>query len=170
MKRQAMRRGLERALICAAALLAASGSGCGPLTPLDDGAAAADDLVLYLGGALVRLQRRDALVDEVPTPAPVSIRGKSVQPLLVLRPAAGLPFDPEQLPRFPRSLVIATTEELARSSALLPEYIRWKQANGWRVVVGTETAWNRPTSDDGDDRPARIRAWLKDLYAREQPG
>jgi len=149
-------------------LLALANTGCGPQDLLADATAEDAELVIYLGGTLVHMQRRSAVVT-VP-PQPVSIRGKSVQPSLVLRPASDLPFDPQQLPVFPRSLVIVTTDELARQSALLPEYVRWKQASGWRVVVGTEAAWNKPTDQDGDDRPARIRAWLKQLYAKARPG
>jgi len=148
--------------------LAAVGVGCGPLAPAQPRAAEGNELLVYLGGTLQRLQRRDAVVE---APAqPVSIRGKTVLPAHALGGDRNQPFVVDELPHFPKVLVIVTVDELARRSQVLPEYIRWKQASGWRVVVGTEAAWNRVTADDGDDRPARIRAWLRQIYDLENPG
>jgi hypothetical protein len=69
-----------------------------------------------------------------------------------------------------RLLVVVTTQELASESLLLQSYIDWRLAGGWEVVLGLEADWDQPTGRDGDDRAARIRAWLQRLFAARGAG
>lgn len=71
---------------------------------------------------------------------------------------------------FPRRLYVVTTLSLISRSTLLEHYLAWKEASGWQVVLGLERDWDWPVAEDGDDRQARIRAWLKRAVEAGGPG
>ena len=148
----------------ALALLAAAGpaaAGEGPIS-------CREGLRLHVGPLVETLTCRKGWV---PTePREVSIAGRRVRPWMPTDRSSLSDVDGIDFPIFPRRLVIVTNAELVSASTMLQEFIDWRRANGWDVVVGTEWAWNRPTEEDGDDRPARIRAWLKREYSERGAG
>lgn len=73
-------------------------------------------------------------------------------------------------PLFPRRLYIVTTDDIARESRSLQKYMRWRKAGGWEVISATEEQWNVSVDEDGDDRAARIRGWLKGQYRQRGAG
>ena len=124
-----------------------------------------DDLTVTIGGFQQHLKKRSGPALHVAAPA--RVRGKTVvsTPGSDLRPGPG-----ESLPTFPRVLAVVTTQELASHSKELQSYVDWRLAEGWHVIIATETQWDVPTTRDGDDRQARIRAWLKRTYEEQGLG
>ena len=114
------------------------------------------ELEVTIGGRRQHLTRRPAAPAR--PVAEVRVRGERID--LGKHFDTG-PFPGEPLPSFPKVLAIVTTQELATRSTKLQEYINWRTAQGFQVVVATEREWDVPTPRDGDDRQARIRAWLK---------
>lgn len=139
--------------------------GCEPLPPV---VAKPAELVVTVGGMRQRLHLK---ADALPQPATaVSIRGEVRVPETIAGSINLGLLTPERLPHFPKVLVIVIPQALLESSQALARYIDWRQAGGWEVIVGTESAWDRPTTRDGDDRQARIRAWLQRLYRDHDAG
>ncbi|MFH1463785.1 MAG: C25 family cysteine peptidase [Pseudomonadota bacterium] len=68
-----------------------------------------------------------------------------------------------------KELIILTTNSLAADSRVLPRFMDLRQAEGWEVVLATEADWNVSTGGALDDRPERIRTWLKGRY-EDDPG
>ncbi|OGQ90348.1 MAG: hypothetical protein A2289_26380 [Deltaproteobacteria bacterium RIFOXYA12_FULL_58_15] len=132
------------------------------LTTVAGAAEVPSHLTITIGGRRHELHRRQEVAGRAAKPT--SIKGVAMRPL-------GHPQQlGAELPVFGRLLVIVTTEDLGRASAVLPEYIDWRVAGGWQVVVGLEHDWDQPSLRDGDDRQARIRAWLKKVYAAHGSG
>jgi hypothetical protein len=152
-------------LLLTLALLVAAGRAdavqAGPIT-------CRDGLRLHVGPLVETLTCRK---DWVPTDPPeVSIAGRRVRPWMPGDRSSLADVDGIDFPVFPRRLVIVTNAELVSASTMFQAFIGWRRANGWDVAVATEWAWNHPTDEDGDDRPARIRAWLKREYAERGAG
>ncbi len=76
-----------------------------------------------------------------------------------------------QLPELPvrRHLVIAIDHDLATRSALLPDFVDLREAEGWDVLVATSQDWDVATEGDDDSRAGRLRGWLAERYA-DDPG
>ncbi|MFO8070857.1 MAG: C25 family cysteine peptidase [Polyangia bacterium] len=122
-----------------------------------------EDLTVRIGPIVRELTcRRDWAPREIPL---VSILGDPRRP-------SPDPISTEEIdmPVFPRRLVVVTTNELVTESTMLQELVNWRRSCGFDVIVGTEWAWNRSTGKDLDDRAARIRAWLADIYAEHGGG
>jgi len=66
-------------------------------------------------------------------------------------------------------LVILTTWDLAVRSEQLFRFTEFRAAEGWGVLLFTESDWNQPVDDGPDDRQARIRAFLAERYL-DDPG
>jgi hypothetical protein len=147
------------ALFLAAGVAAADGT---------DPLACRDGLVLHIGPLIQHLTCRPGWVPS--EPPEVSIDGRRVRPWMPADRKSLTDVDGIDFPVFPRRLVIVTNAELVSASTMLQEFIDWRRSCGFEVVVGTEWAWNRPTEEDGDDRAARIRAWLKKEYAERGAG
>lgn len=124
-----------------------------------------DEIRFTIGGVPRRLQRRAG------SPAapmlPALVMGHPVWPV---PPKGDTPLSGIHLPAFPQRLIIVTTEAVVDRSAVLQDYVDWRSMGGWEVIVGLETDWDLPTPRDHDDRPARIRAWLKQIYAEYGAG
>ena len=66
-------------------------------------------------------------------------------------------------PRPEPVLVVVTTKRLADRSQALSRYVRWREAQGLRVIVGTDEDWDVTTGERPDRGPERIRAWLRSV-------
>jgi hypothetical protein len=107
----------------------------------------------------------------VPQVAPeVSIAGRRFSPWQPDRNSGPADVDGIDFPVFPRRLVIVTNASLVSGSTMFQRFVNWRRAGGWDVRVATEWEWNRSAPEDGDDRAARIRAWLKGEYAERGAG
>jgi hypothetical protein len=127
-----------------------------------------EDLTVRVGPLERRLScRSDWAQPEVPA---VSILGELHQPPPFARGDEFEAAEANDLPEFPRRLVIVTTMDLVTESTMLLNYINWRRASGWEVVLGTEFQWDVETDLDGDDRAARIRSWLQEIYAERGGG
>lgn len=67
-----------------------------------------------------------------------------------------------------KELCILLSDDLARASTRLSDFVQAREAEGYTVVVATEADWDVPTSGD-DSRAGRIRAWLQARYL-DDPG
>jgi hypothetical protein len=132
-----------------------------------EGAGLPAELTINVGGFLQTLHK-DPMPRAVPAPG-VSIRG-DVRTRSVRGGPSPREWWEETRPTFPKVLAIVTTQQLATTSGKLVSYVQWRNAGGWQVIVATEAEWNKPTTRDGDDRQARIRAWLKDEYTKHNLG
>ncbi len=127
-----------------------------------------DGLVLHVGPLVQRLTCRQ---DWVPSQPPeVSIAGRRIHPWMPGDRESLSDVDGIDFPVFPRRLVIVTNADLVSASTMFQEFIDWRRAGGWEVVVATEWDWDRPTEEDGNDRAARIRAWLRKDYEENGAG
>jgi len=127
-----------------------------------------EGLTVRIGPLVERLSCRASWTPpEVPL---VSILGEPYAPPPMPGGGDSQAVDGIDLPEFPQLLVIVTTTELVTESTMLQEYINWRISSGWEVIVGIEFHWNHETADDGGDRAARIRAWLRDVYEKHGGG
>jgi len=152
--------------------LAALSTAVGPRIAMADAATATsscrEGLIVRVGPLEHRLHCRDGWIQpEVP---PVSIRGELRDPPAFPGGGDSDAVDGIELPEFPKLLIIVTTMELVLESTMFQEYINWRRSSGWEVIVGTELQWNEQTGEDGDDRAARIRSWLKEVYLEHGGG
>lgn len=115
-----------------------------------------DELTISIGGHRQKLTRTRAYV---PSPRRAAVMSMPV-----------LQLGSHDLPDFPELLIVVTTADIAEGSAALPDYIAWRRAQGWRVIVATESQWDQPAPRDWDDRAARIREFLRGIYEREGAG
>jgi hypothetical protein len=86
--------------------------------------------------------------------------------LLIARGGPRVPLPDGWRPVRPRPepvLAIVTTGHIAERSKVLDRYVRWREAQGLRVVVGTEADWDMATGQRPDRAPERIRAWLRSV-------
>jgi len=60
-------------------------------------------------------------------------------------------------------LAIVTTQRIVEHSQALTRYVRWREAQGLRVIVGTEADWDQSTELSSARRPERIRGWLRSI-------
>lgn len=81
-------------------------------------------------------------------------------------PAGWRPSVPEPDP----ILAIVTTDRILNRSTMLSTYVRWREAGGYRVIVGTEQDWDFPVAEGRDHRAERIRAWLRQVRDTEGLG
>jgi hypothetical protein len=96
-------------------------------------------------------------------------RVRRVRLRLVAQPAPGLRLPPvpegwiEALPAPEPVLAIVTTRLVVARSGALGRYIRWREAQGLEVILGTEDEWDLPSDQPPDGRAERIRAWLRSI-------
>lgn len=77
---------------------------------------------------------------------------------------------PTMRPEPPRVLAIVTTGRIIERSGAFARYVAWREAGGYRVIVGTEEDWDHPVEAGPDRRAERIRAWLRQVRDEEGLG